>query len=92
MVRIRNLVHAFASVVIVTVGMFPIGNRAQATTSTWQPDKAVEFIVPSAAAGSLDLTARILQRLWVENRIITAQSVIANKPGGGHAIAYNYLN
>ena len=58
----------------------------------WKPERNVELIVPAAAGGSLDLTGRTVQRIWDELKLLPVSSIIANRSGGGHAVAYNYLS
>ena len=58
----------------------------------WQPQRHVELIVPSAAGGGLDRTARAVQRLWLENKLVAAASAVVNKAGGAGAISYTYLS
>lgn len=58
----------------------------------WQPHGTVEFIVPSTASGSLDMTARNLKRLWQQRDLVKAPVIVQNKPGGGHAVALNFLS
>jgi putative tricarboxylic transport membrane protein len=58
----------------------------------WQPSRPVAFIAGSAPAGSLDLTARTLQRIWDEKRTLGVPVIVVNKPGGGNGIAWGYLN
>jgi putative tricarboxylic transport membrane protein len=58
----------------------------------WKPSRPVAMIVGAAPGGSIDLTARILQRLWEEQQIVQAPMVVINKPGAGNGIAWSYLN
>lgn len=58
----------------------------------WQPSRPVAFIVGSAPSGSLDLTARVLQRIWDEKRTVGSPVIVVNKPGAGNGIAWSYLN
>lgn len=64
---------------------------AAATGQGWVPQRHVELIVPAPAGGSLDATGRIMQRIWEKLKIIPVTSAIANRAGGGHAIAYAFL-
>jgi putative tricarboxylic transport membrane protein len=59
---------------------------------TWKPERHVELIVPAGAGGSLDLTGRTLHRLWEELKLVPASSGVVNRSGGGHAVAYAFLN
>ena len=58
----------------------------------WQPERHVELIVPAGAGGSLDNVGRTFQRLWDELKLMPTSSAVVNRAGGGHAIAYNFLN
>lgn len=57
----------------------------------WNPERPVELIVSVAPGGNQDLTARAIQGIWQERRIVSP-AVVMNKPGGGGAIAYTYLS
>ena len=58
----------------------------------WKPERNVEIISGTAAGGAVDRANRAVQRIWQEKKIIDVNSVVMNKPGGGNAIAWNYLN
>lgn len=57
----------------------------------WQPTKPVEIVVPSAPGGSNDKTARTVERILNEKRLVPTSITIVNKPGGGNALTMNYL-
>src|SRR4051794_28357475 len=59
---------------------------------TWQPTKNVEIVVPSAPGGSNDKTARSIERVVHDKRLLTPTLTVVNKPGGGNAMTMNYLN
>lgn len=58
----------------------------------WQPTRPVAFIVGSAPSGSLDLTARALQRVWDDRRVVKVPVIVVNKPGAGNGVAWSYVN
>ncbi len=58
----------------------------------WKPTRPVAFVSPSAPAGSLDLTARLIQKTWDDARTVGVPVVVINKPGAGNGIAWSYLN
>jgi putative tricarboxylic transport membrane protein len=58
----------------------------------WKPLRPVAFISPSSPAGSLDLTARLIQKIWDDSRAVGVPVVVINKPGAGNGIAWSYLN
>jgi putative tricarboxylic transport membrane protein len=55
----------------------------------WKPERAVEVVVFSAAGGGNDKTARVMQKIWTENKML--ESVVVNKVGGGGSVAYSYI-
>lgn len=74
--------------VLCLAAMPPLSRAAQAT---WSPEKSVELIVPSGPAGGLDKTARTLQKIWREQRLLAAPVLVVNKPGGSGAVGYAAL-
>ena len=65
-------------------------SHATASIAQWKPEKTVEFISSTAAGGNQDSTARVMQRIWQENKLVP-QSIVMNRPGGGGNIAYAFL-
>jgi putative tricarboxylic transport membrane protein len=65
---------------------------APAMAQGWAPQRPVAFIAGSAAGGSIDLTARTLQRVWEQNQTVKPPVIVVNKPGAGNSAAWNYLN
>ena len=72
---------------VVALTMFAASALAQ-----WKPDKNVEIVVPSAPGGSNDKTARSIERIIHDQRLLAATLTVVNKPGGGNAMTMNYLN
>ena len=62
------------------------------SASAWKPDQRVEIVVGVSAGAGSDTTARWIQRLLSEKKLIEANATVVNKPGGGGAIALTYLN
>jgi putative tricarboxylic transport membrane protein len=57
----------------------------------WQPTKPIEINAPTTPGGSVDLTARLLQKILQDGLVKVPLSVV-NKPGGGGAVSIAYLN
>lgn len=58
----------------------------------WVPQRHVELIVPNAAGGSLDITARSIHRVWQDLKLVPTSSAVVNRAGGEHAVAYTFLS
>jgi putative tricarboxylic transport membrane protein len=69
-----------------------IGIASIAAAQGWVPQRHVELIAPNAPGGAMDSTARIVQRLWQEKKLLPVSSAVANRSGGEHALAYTYLS
>lgn len=65
---------------------------AVSATPAWKPDRAVEIIVNTAPGSSPDTTARLIQKMFQNSQAVQVPSIVTNKPGGGGAVAYTYLN
>lgn len=66
------------------------GNVAQAQTA-WKPERTIEIVVGSSAGTGTDRTARLIQKIWQEQKAVPVPSVVVNKPGGGGAVSWAYL-
>jgi putative tricarboxylic transport membrane protein len=58
----------------------------------WKPEKNFEIIVGTGPGGGQDKTARTVQHLLTDKRLIEAPATVVNKPGGGGAVGWAYLN
>lgn len=63
-----------------------------ADAQTWKPERNVEFIVGSSPGGSFDLTARTMQKILQETRLLGVPMTVVNRPGGNNAVSWVYLN
>jgi putative tricarboxylic transport membrane protein len=52
---------------------------------------SVELVVPNSPGGAADTIARVIQRGLVEEKAVTAPSVVLNKPGGGGNVTLAYV-
>jgi putative tricarboxylic transport membrane protein len=64
---------------------------AAGADSAWKPEKNVEIVVNTAPGSGQDLTGRLIQSILQERKLVAASITVNNKPGGGGAIAYGYL-
>ena len=77
--------HAFVTVLLLAPA---VAVNAQG----WSPQKNVEIVVGSAPGGSNDRTARQVERILVEKKLVNVALTVMNKPGGGSTLAFNYVN
>jgi putative tricarboxylic transport membrane protein len=67
-------------------------STAALAQGAWHPERAAEIIVNTAAGSGPDRTARALQKILQEGRLVDVALAVSNRAGGGGAIAYNFLN
>ncbi len=58
----------------------------------WKPTRAVTLIAPNAPGGTSDRTARELQRLFQNYKLVDVTVNVVNRPGGGGTLALNQLH
>ena len=80
-----------AVLLLVAMGMAGTA-EVYAATAPWKPDKSIEIIVGTGPGGGQDKTARTLNRLLVEKHLVDVAVTVVNKPGGGGAVGWTYLN
>jgi len=69
-----------------------LSSAAGAQSTAWKPEKSVEIVVGTSPGGGQDTSARLLQRILQEKRLTEVPTAVVNKPGGGSAVGYAYLN
>jgi putative tricarboxylic transport membrane protein len=62
-----------------------------AAAQAWVPTRNVEIVAGSAPGGSNDKTARFLERLLSQYKLVPSTMTVVNKAGGGGSIAYTYV-
>ena len=83
---------AKSCVVIVTVVATLASASVLAAAAEWKPDKPIEIIVGTGVGGGQDKSARTVQRILQEKKLVEQPVTVVNKPGGGGAVGYTYLN
>jgi putative tricarboxylic transport membrane protein len=68
-----------------------LGLPLAAAQPAWKPDRNVEIVVPSAPGGSNDKTARTVERMIQEKRLLGTTFTVVNKPGGGNNLMMSYI-
>jgi len=74
----------------VAVGLVA-GAAMPALAQDWKPEKRVEIVLgTNAAEGGLNRNARLILDWLTKAGKIPSNSIVLNKPGGGHALALTY--
>lgn len=76
----------------VLVGGAAVVSSVPSEAQGWRPEKAVELIASSAPGGSSDKTARNIQKIMQQEKLVTVPINVANKPGGNQTLARAYLS
>ncbi len=75
---------------LLALTLFCVGVAAHA--QAWSPQKNVEIVVGSAPGGSNDKTARQVEKILTDKKLVNTSLTVVNKPGGGGTIAFTYVN
>jgi putative tricarboxylic transport membrane protein len=67
-------------------------SAAAVAQSAWKPERAVEIIVGTSPGGGQDQSARTIQKVIQEKRLVDVGTAVVNKPGGSSAVGYMYLH
>lgn len=65
---------------------------ALAQTAPWKPARNVEIVVGVGPGGGIDRTARLIQKILQDQKLLDVTATVVNKPGGGGTIAQAQLN
>jgi len=83
---------SMSTVALAALGAALLASGQPAMAQAWQPDKVIEIVINTAPGSGQDSTGRLVQSILQERKLAgTASITINNKPGGGGAIAYTYL-
>jgi putative tricarboxylic transport membrane protein len=75
------------------VGIAALTAAGAHAATAWKPEKAVEVIATNAPGGGSDRILRIMSNVLQQNKQLLSVPVnVVNKPGGGSAVSYAYLN
>ncbi|HEX2830448.1 MAG TPA: tripartite tricarboxylate transporter substrate binding protein [Burkholderiales bacterium] len=80
-----SLTKGFAAALLLCTAAF-------AAHAQWAPTKPVEMLVGVSPGGGIDRTARTIQKIMQDRRVVPTPVNVVNKPGGGSTIVQAYLN
>jgi putative tricarboxylic transport membrane protein len=81
---------ALATIAALALSIVTLSVAAQAPA--WRPEKAVELIAASAPGGSNDKSARAVQKILQDEKILPVPVNVVNKTGGNQSLSRAYLN
>ena len=81
-----------AGTTAIVVATVTVMSSAQSQGTAWEPQRAIEFVVPTGPGGANDTAARMLQGILQIKNLTKLPVNVVNKPGGGGAITYTYMN
>lgn len=84
--EIMRAVHTVLSLLAAGAAALLFAHTAHA--QAWKPERNIEIVVPTAAGGGNDKTARLLGKLLQERGVA---NVVVNRTGAAGALAYHYV-
>lgn len=73
------------------VGAAILGFAAVAAWAQSFPSKTVEFVAHVNPGGGTDVFARLVMEIINREKLISQPMIVSNRPGGGGAVAFNYV-
>ncbi|MCF6138558.1 tripartite tricarboxylate transporter substrate binding protein [Pseudalkalibacillus berkeleyi] len=67
-------------------------NSENTDDGEWKPNKNIEIVAPSGAGGGWDTTARSVAKVMEDEGVVEKDMGVVNKPGGGGAVGWSYIN
>jgi putative tricarboxylic transport membrane protein len=89
-VLLRHVTHMLLGVLL--TGVWGLTLPANGFAAGWSPEKNIEIVINTAPGSGQDVTGRFIQKILHEQKLVATPVIVVNKPGGGGAIAYGYLN
>jgi putative tricarboxylic transport membrane protein len=83
--RALNMTCTAAALALITA-------TAIAADPVWKPSKPVELVAINAPGGGSDRILRLMVKVFQEQKAMDVPVNVVNKPGGGGAVAYAYIN
>lgn len=77
--------------VLAACSFVPAAGGAAAAAPAWAPEKNVEIVAGTSAGSGMDNTARVIQRILRDKKIVVSPLTVVNKPGGAGTISWNYV-
>lgn len=84
---IRNHIRSFSTLLAGALALL----AGLAASAQPYPSKTIEFVVHTAPGGGTDLFARVVTDILQKEKILSQPLVVANRTGGGGAVAFNYV-
>ena len=78
-------------VVIATVVATLASASVLAAVAEWKPEKPIEIIVGTGVGGGQDKSARTVQRILQEGKLVEQPVTVVNKPGAGTNIGAQFV-
>jgi putative tricarboxylic transport membrane protein len=84
-----KMLYAIRSAMLFVLGVMPV---VSASAADWKPEKNIEIVVGVTPGGPADTSARMLQRIMQEKRMVAVPVSVTNRPGANNALAWLYIN
>jgi putative tricarboxylic transport membrane protein len=75
----------------VLAGLLMLACGAAWGQAAWKPEKPIEIVTASAAGGSNDRVARMIQKILQDGKLVPVPVSVLNKPGGNQTLSRAYL-
>ncbi|WP_245807690.1 tripartite tricarboxylate transporter substrate binding protein [Halobacillus massiliensis] len=85
-------IYSFCLLLLLVI-LSACGNQsASSENGEFKPQRPIEMVAPAGAGGGWDTTARTVSMVMEEEGIIDEDIGVVNKPGGGGAVGWAYID
>jgi len=86
--NLKNYIIGSFSIVLL---LFLAGTTNGAGPADNYPDKPIEYVTHVPPGGSMDVVGRMINKVLMDQKILSQPLVIVNKRGSGGAVSYGYV-
>ena len=91
MTRARLATHA-AAAILCGAAALTLSLLAHAEPTAWEPQRNIEFVVPTEAGSTMDVLARAIQKIWQQTHAVNVPMTVEARSGAGGAVAWTYVS
>jgi putative tricarboxylic transport membrane protein len=87
-----SLIRLLVGLIFFCASTLALSQLAQSEVARWEPQRNIEFIVPTEAGSTMDVLARAIQKIWEQSHALSATMTVEARSGASGAVAWAYVS